>query len=117
MHYDKLKLEVKFVLRIFYAYNRLEIISIILSDYFTANSRYNILKIGTRSVHVGSLSKLRARHFKLKLYVAKHCDHDKHAAISQVMLKLSMLFRLREQCLVKNQHVKDKRREHCAVSF
>ena len=78
---------------------------------------FHIQKIGTRSVHVGSLSKLRARHFKLKLYVAKHCDHVKHAAISQVMLKLSMLFRLRERCLVKNQHVKDKRREHCAVSF
>ena len=40
------------------------------------------LKIGTRGVHVGSLSEVRARHFKLRLYVAKHCDHVKHAAIT-----------------------------------
>ena len=39
-------------------------------------------KIGTRSVHVGSLSEVRARHFKLRLCVAKHCDHVKHAAIT-----------------------------------
>ena len=34
-----------------------------------------ILKIGTRSVHVGSLSEVKPRHFKLRLYIAKHCDH------------------------------------------
>ena len=40
------------------------------------------VKIGTPGVHVGSLSEVRARHFKLRLCVAKRCDHVKHAAIT-----------------------------------
>ena len=39
----------------------------------------NLIKIGTRSVHVGSLRKSKPRHSKLQLYIAKHCDYVKHA--------------------------------------